>query len=415
MKRTNTLVLGGGQAGLAMSRCLVERGIDHVVLERGRIAERWRSERWDSLRLLTPNWQLRLPGWSYRGPEPDGFMAKRDLVGYLNAYARSFDAPVLAGVTVTGVARAGAGFRVDTDRGAWHAANVVIATGNCDRPRVPAFGAGLPRDILQVVPGAYRNPEELPSGAVLVVGASATGVQLAEEIHRSGRPVILSVGRHTRLPRVYRGRDIEWWLDAMGVWDETVDTVRDLDASRREPSLQLIGSPERRTLDLEALQVLGVRLAGRATAAAGSSVHFAEDLAASVASAEAKLSRLLARIDEFIDRRGWAGDLPAAAPRRPVRVSEAAAKLDLKRERIAAVVWATGYRRSYPWLRVPVLDERGEIRHDKGVTPEPGLYVLGLQFQRTRKSSFIDGVGADAEYLAERHLTRAETRRPAAA
>src|SRR5512143_1279317 len=254
MRRTEAVVIGGGQAGLAMSHCLAGSGVDHVVLERGRVAERWRSERWESLRLLTPNWQTRLPGFRYQGPDPDGYMRVAEVVGFLERYARSFAAPVEEGTSVLSVAPAGGGYRVVTDRGTWEAPCVVIATGHCDTPLVPAFAPSLAGDVVQLVPSRYRHPGQLPAGGVLVVGASASGVQLADEIHASGRPVTLAVGRHTRLPRVYRGRDILWWLDAMGVFDESADDVYDLKVSRDQPSLQLVGRPDRATLDLPVLQ-----------------------------------------------------------------------------------------------------------------------------------------------------------------
>ncbi len=400
MKNTDVIIIGGGQAGLAMSRCLTERAIDHVVLERGRVGERWRSERWDSLRLLTPRWQSRLPGYRYQGPDPDGFMAKHEVIDLLEDYSRSIAAPVHTGVTVTAVERNAAGYRIATDQGDWHAANVVVATGHCDIPHVPDMAASLSPDVAQVVPSRYRNPDQLPAGGVLVIGASATGIQLAAEIHRSGRPVTLAVGRHIRLPRRYRGRDILYWLDAMGTLNQSADEVFDLEASRRQPSLQLIGSPAHRPLDLGVLAASGVRLVGRAAAAAGARMTFAPDLAGTVAAADAKLARQLRRIDDFIARVGLSAEVPPAAPVAPIRVPAAPEELDLAAEGIRTVVWATGYRRSYPWLRVPVLDERGEIRHTGGVTAAEGLYVLGLMFLRRRNSSFIDGVGADARHLA---------------
>lgn len=402
MRRTDTLVIGGGQAGLAMSRRLADRGIEHVVLERGRVGERWRSERWDSLRLLTPNWQTRLPGWSYRGPDPDGFMTREEVTAYLEGYARSFPSTVETGVRVISVEKDEAAYRILTEAGTWRADRVVIATGNCDIPRVPAFGKHLRPDVVQVVPSKYRRPSDLPPGGVLVVGASATGIQLAEEIHRSGRPVTLSVGRHTRLPRRYRGRDIQWWLDAMGIWNETRRDVQNLAAARQEPSLQLVGSDVPRTLDLPVLEEQGIRLVGRAVAADGDRVLLLDDLARTVRAADDRLERMLRRIDLHIDRSGMASDLPPAEPFVPVRAGRAPAELDLAAEGIRSVVWATGFRRAYPWLRVPVLDAFGEIVHEDGVTPSPGLYVLGLQFLRTRKSSFIDGVGADAAWIVDR-------------
>jgi putative flavoprotein involved in K+ transport len=401
MRRTEAVVIGGGQAGLAMSHCLGASGVDHVVLERGRVAERWRSERWESLRLLSPNWQTRLPGFRYQGPDPDGYMRVGEVVDFLERYARSFAAPVEEGTTVLSVARVHDGYRVVTDRGAWEAPSVVIATGHCDTPLVPPFAASLADDVVQLVPSRYRHPDQLPPGGVLVVGASASGVQLADEIHASGRPVTLAVGRHTRLPRVYRERDILWWFDAMGIFDEPIEDVFDPAVSLSQPSLQLVGRPDRATLDLPALRERGVRLVGRATGANGRRLFFADDLVAYTAAADARLARLIQRIDIFAARTGLDAEVGAPEPFLPFLWPDPGpVEIDLRAEGIRTVVWATGFRRLYPWLQVPVLDARGEIRHEGGVTPFPGLYVIGLYFLRRRKSSFIDGVGRDAMELA---------------
>lgn len=402
MKYIEAIIIGGGQAGLAMSYCLKELGVGHLILERGRLGERWRSERWDSLRLLTPRWQSRLPGWQYGGDRPHGFMTKDEVVDYLANYARSFAAPLREGVTVQQVSRCGGHFRVDTDAGAWLASSVIVATGHCDRPAIPACAGQLPAGIAQVVPQRYRNPSTLPQGGVLVVGASATGAQLALEIAVSGRPVTLAVGGHIRLPRRYRGRDIMEWLDAVGALSQSIHEVPDLTASRAQPSLQLVGSDEGRSLDLNALQEAGVRLVGRVRGFSGNMAHFADDLGESVGRAEAKMARQLDRIDRFIASHGLEG----ACPREPrpdrISVPRARTQVDLKAEGLKSVLWATGYQRRYPWLRLPVLDGRGEILQREGITPEPGLYVLGLNFMRRRNSSFLDGVGADAAFLAER-------------
>jgi putative flavoprotein involved in K+ transport len=407
MQRVDTIVIGGGQAGLAMSRCLRDHVIEHVVLERGRVAERWRSERWDSLRLLTPNWQSRLPGYRYAGGEPDSYMTMPEVVNYLEGYARSFGAPIEERTTVVSVEPLGGGYLVVTERGGWEAHNVVIATGYCDVPFVPTLATALPPDVAQVVPTRYRDPGELPEGGVLVVGASATGVQLADEIHASGRPVTLAVGHHTRLPRRYRGRDILWWLDAMGLFDETGDDVYDLEISRRQPSLQLVGRPDHSTLDLPLLERRGVRLVGRAVGVDGARVSFADDLVAHTAGADVRLARLLVRIDAFAASAGLESQVGPAEPFQPfLWPAPAPEAIDLRAEGIQTVVWATGFTRHYPWLRVPVLDGRGELRHAGGVTPAPGLYALGLSFQRRRKSTFIDGVGDDARELAEHIAAR---------
>ncbi|HUU34360.1 MAG TPA: NAD(P)-binding domain-containing protein [Vicinamibacterales bacterium] len=409
---TETIVIGAGQAGLAMSRCLSERTRQHVVLERGRIGERWRSERWDSLRLLTPNWQTRLPGMVYDGSDPDGFMTAGELRAWLARYAASFAAPVREGAAVHEVREGGRGFVVQTSAGVWTAPAVVIATGHSDTPSVPALAADLSPAIAQVVPSDYRRAADLPRGGVLVVGASATGVQLADEIHASGRPVTLAVGRHTRLPRRYRGHDILWWLDRMGLLAQRAADVHDLRLSRGQPSLQLVGRPDHASLDLATLQDRGVCVTGRLIGAAHDHLAFDDDLVATTAAADIKLAELRQRIDRFIAQEAVeAGPVEPFVPIWP-RFTEAPTRLDLTACGIASVVWATGFRRDYSWLRVPVLDGRGELRHDAGVTSVPGLFVLGLNFMRRRNSSFIGGAGEDARELAPlicAHLDRSLT------
>ncbi len=398
MRSIAAIVIGAGQAGLAMSHCLTSRGIEHIVLERGRTAERWHSERWASLRLLTPNWMSRLPGWSYKGADPDGFMSAASFAQYLEAYQHNACIAVEHDTDVLSVQPHSCGYRVQTDRGVWLARIVVMATGHCDIPYVPPMGRHLPSGILRVTPRTYWNPATLPPGGVLVVGASATGVQLAEEIQQSGRQVTIAVGRHIRLPRRYRERDIWWWLDRIGLLDEKLDTVADQDRARQQPSFQLIGRSGNETLDLASLRDAGVRLVGRGIGVDGSTLHLLNDLADTTGAAQKSLERLLDRIDRH------AG--PDAPPREPeaarvIAVDPAPMVLDLAAERIRTVVWATGYRRNYSWLQVPVLGASQEVNHDGGVTSWPGLYVLGLRFMRRRRSNFIDGVGRDAEDLAE--------------
>jgi len=402
MPRIDTVIIGAGQAGLALSRCLTDRGREHLVLERGRTAERWHSERWGSLRLLTPNWMSRLPGWAYRGPDPNGFMTAPEVADYFVRYAHSFDAPVSETTTVEALERRDTEFVVRTDRSTWRAANVVIATGWCDEPAVPALAATVDSRIHQTTPSAYRNPATLPDGGVLVVGAAASGVQLADELRRAGREVVLAAGSHTRLPRRYRGMDIWWWLEQIGSLDRTIDELTDHGRARREPSLQLVGRPDGRGVDLATLQALGVRLTGRLTGASGSTARFASDLPRTTAKAEARLRRVLADIDEFIAANGLTDEVFAPEPIRSVDASRAPERLDLRAAGITTVLWATGFRRPYPWLRVPVLDATGELRHRRGVTPVPGLYVLGQRFQHRRNSNFIDGVRHDARYIADR-------------
>jgi putative flavoprotein involved in K+ transport len=336
-------------------------------------------------------------------------MSRNEVVELLDGYARSIDAPVRTGVSVTGVERQGDGFRVTTDQGTWIAGNVVIATGQNDTPHVPDMARYLSPAVTQLVPTRYRNPGQLPEGGVLVVGAAATGLQLAFEIQESGRPVTLAVGTHTRLPRTYRGRDIMWWLDALGLLDEPATRKSNLDAARKEPSLHLIGCPDHREIDLGTAQDAGVRLVGRALDARGTTLRFADDLSETMGTAQGKLERLLRRIEDHIDASGMEGKLPAPGAIPPIPVPAAPTRIDLEAAGIRTVLWATGYRRRYPWLQVPVLDRRGEIEHDGGVTRVPGLYVLGLNFLRRRNSTFIDGVGNDARDLAEHIATRVES------
>ncbi|MDO9411352.1 MAG: NAD(P)/FAD-dependent oxidoreductase [Pseudolabrys sp.] len=406
MRNPEVIIIGGGQAGLAMSRSLTAQGIEHLVLERGRIGERWFSERWHSLHLLSTNAQSALPGLPHAG-DPDSFMPAQSFGSYLQLYAETIDTPVISGVEVTQVERCGSGYRVSTNAGRWHARAVVIATGACDTPHRPAMAAALAPNILQLSPSQYRTPAQLPPGGVLVVGAASTGLQLAEEIQASGRPVTLAVGDHTRAPRRYRGGDIFDKLEMAGVLDDLASEAGNIEAARRSPSLQLVGRADNRSLNLGTLSRTGVRLAGRLRAIDGAKVSFAGDLAETTAASHRRLLRMLDRIDDAIDANGIA--VPAADPeaRRPVLTSGDALQLDLRREGIGTVVWATGYTQRYPWLKVPVLASSGEIIHDGGVTASPGLYVLGLVFQRRRRSSFINGCAVDADdlsLLVRRHL-----------
>jgi putative flavoprotein involved in K+ transport len=401
MRPIATVVVGAGHAGLAMSRCLAERGIDHVVLERGEVANSWRTERWDSLRLLTPNWQSRLPGFYYTGDDPDGFRTMPEVIALIDDYARAVAAPVRAHTRVTAVRRTDAGYLVRTDRGDWHTRAVVLATGACNEPCVPRLAEALPPSIRTLTPIDYRNPDQLDGGGVLVVGASATGIQLADEIHRSGRPVTLAVGEHIRAPRTYRGRDIQWWMDAAGVLDQRYDEVDDIERARRVPSLQLIGSPERRTLDLNALTDSGVRLVGRLAGINDGRLQFSGSLANQCALSDLKLGRLLDVIDRFASENGLDGAVEPPHRLAPTRIEAAPTlALDLARSGLRTIVWATGFRPDYSWLEVPVLDRKGRLRHDGGITPSSGLYVVGLPFLRRRKSALIDGAGADAFELS---------------
>ncbi len=394
-------MIGAGQAGLAMSRCLAERSIDHVLLERGEVANSWKTERWDSLRLLTPNWQSRLPGFGYEGDDPDGYRTMPETIDFLDRYARVISAPVRINTTVTSVRTGDAGYVVTTGQGDWRCPTIVLATGACNIARIPAVAEAVPSGIATITSMQYRNPDQLEDGGVLVVGASATGTQLADEIHRSGRPVTLAVGEHVRAPRVYRGRDIEWWMDAAGVLDERYDEVDDIVRARRVPSLQLAGSPERATLDLNALTGIGVKLVGRFAGIIDGKAQFSGSLLNQCALSDLKMNRLLDTIDEWAAENGL--DDEVAAPHRlvPTEVEDSPPLgMDLTSGAIRTIIWATGYRPDFSWLDVPVLDRKGNVRHDGGVVDSPGMYLMGMQFLRRRKSALMDGVGNDARDLS---------------
>jgi putative flavoprotein involved in K+ transport len=389
MSAVTAVVIGAGHCGLAMSSHLAAGSVDHVVLERGEVANSWKTQRWDSLRLLTPNWMTRLPDWLYQGDDPDGYLSAPQVADFVAGYAAASEAPVVTGTTVTSVRPHGQGFEVETDGGRWQARSVVLAAG-MTRSVVPTIARRLPDRIVSVPALEYRNPDQLPDGGVLVVGASASGVQIAEELQRSGRPVTLSVGEHVRVPRRYRGLDILWWMDEVGILDERWDEMDDLVRARHLPSPQLVGGG--RTLDLNALQAGGVRLVGRFVGVRDDVAQFSGSLANVCALADLKLGRLLDTIDAHA---GGRGERPEPTDVRRPRLG-----IDLRSGEVRSIVWATGIQPDFSWLDVPVLDHRGRLVHDGGITRWPGLYVLGLPMLRRRRSTYIDGARADAEDLA---------------
>jgi len=400
--RTTAVIIGAGHAGLAMSRCLAERSIDHVVLERGEVANSWKTERWDSLRLLTPNWQSRLPGFGYEGDDPDGFRSMPETIAFLERYAGVIAAPVRPHTAVKSVRRTESGYAIATDRGEWECRAVVLATGACNVPTIPALAEAVPATVATLTPMQYRNPDQLAPGGILVVGASASGIQIADEIHRSGRPVTLAVGEHIRVPRVYRGRDIQWWMDAAGVLGQRYDEIEDIRRARSLPSLQLAGYPDRRTADLNSLTDIGVRLVGRVAGIRDGKLLFSGSLRNQAALSDLKMNRLLDTIDEWATAAGLDGEVGPPHRLAPTRI-EAAPPLEMKlaASGIRTILWATGFRPDYSWLEVPVLDRKGRIRHDGGIVDDsPGLYLMGAQFMRRRKSALIDGAGDDARELS---------------
>lgn len=387
-----------------MSRCLSESSVDHVILERGEIANTWKTERWDSLRLLTPNWQSRLPGYRYQGPDSDGFMTVPEVVEFIEGYAEFISAPIETGTEVASVSATDGGYRVHTNRGGWNCRSVVLAGGAFNLPQIPTVSEALPSNIAQLSAREYRNPNQLRDGGVLVVGASATGVQLAHEIHLSGRPVTLAVGEHVRMPRRYRGRDILWWMDKAGILNERYDEMDDLVRARNIPSPQLVGTTDKSTLDLNTLSNIGVRLVGRFAGVGSGKVLFSGSLRNVCALADLKMNRLLNTIDEWAEENGMNAEVEESH-RFPATVVDEDPRLDVDVTggEIRTVIWATGFRPDFSWLDVPVLDRKGRIRHDGGVVASPGMYVLGLTFLRRRKSSFIHGAEDDARDLSS-HL-----------
>jgi putative flavoprotein involved in K+ transport len=399
--KVTALVVGAGHCGLAMSRRLAERSIDHVVLERGEVAQSWRTQRWDTFRLLTPNWMTRLPDRPYTGDDPDGYSTAPELVRLFDEYAGVIDAPVRTNTTVRSVQPAENGFLVRTDTDQWEARTVVVASGACNIARVPPVAAAVPPAIATMTALEYRTPEQLPAGGVLVVGASSSGVQIADEVHRSGRPVTLAVGEHVRMPRRYRDRDVLWWMDAAGVLDERYDEVPDLSRARNLPSMQLVGSPRRVTMDLNALRRIGIRLVGRLAGVRDGRAQFSGSLRNVCTLADLKLGRLLDTFDGWAEAAGFddgapperfaATEVPAVPP----------LTLDLGSGEIRAIVWATGFRPDLSWLDVPVSDRKGQIVHDGGVTAWPGMYLIGMPFLRRRKSTLVTGAADDARDLTD--------------
>ena len=396
------VVVGAGHAGLAMSFVLTELGIGHVVLERHRVAERWRSERWNSFRLLTPNWATWLPGWHYTGPEPDGFMVGPEVVDYLESYARSFAAPVRDGVEVNAL-NAGDGdeLLLSTSDGDLRARHVVVATGAFQAPRLPAVAADIPSDVHTLHSNAYRSPEQLPAGAVLVVGTGASGQQIADELVTAGRRVFVSVGRHRRVPRRYRGRDHYWWLENTGYYDSTVDDVPPEQRGGGGSPALTGNKGGAYDLDLRDIAARGATLLGRITSIDGRVLRFAPDLADTLAKGDRGYDQFVAWVEQHldavapVDHADPTPDFPD-----PPEVADPITAVDLDVEGISTVVFATGFRPAFgEWIHVPVLEDNGSPRHYRGTTAHPGLHFVGLHWLYRQRSAFIRGAEEDARYL----------------
>jgi putative flavoprotein involved in K+ transport len=402
-EQVRTLIIGGGQAGLVMSHRLKQRGLSHLVLERHRIAERWRSERWDSLKFQFPNWSVRLPDFPLLHDQPDAFSGAEAIVKFIEAYAAFIDPPIRCGVAVTRLRRADDGFVAETPDGVIAANNVVVATGPYQRPLMP----DLLRDeaIFQVHASGYKNPDQLPPGAVLVVGSGASGAQIADELARAGRRVFLSVGQHRRFPCRYRGRDLIWWFTETGADEAPVELRKSLPL----PPV-LTGAYGGYTIDFRGFAADGITLLGRVRAARDGVIDIAADLAESLATGDTAYATFLDMIDAHIKRSGLTfPEEPAARAGLPDPpcLTEPVRRLDLRAENIGAVIWATGYGFDFGWIDLAVLDARGEPVHRRGVTDVPGLYFLGLQWLSRMKSAFLSGVGDDAAVLADHIAARA--------
>lgn len=399
-QEVEVLVVGAGQAGIAMSEHLSERGIAHVVLERDRIAERWRSMRWDSLVANGPVWHDRFPGLEFSEHEPGAFASKEEVADYFVAYAQKIGAPVRCGVEVKSVrGNVGApGFEVKTSDGDFKARYVIAATGPFQKPVIPAVvpdTAGL----VQMHSSSYRNPGQLPEGGVLVVGAGSSGVQIAAEIQRSGRQVYLSVGPHDRPPRSYRGRDFCWWLGVLGMWDAATPP-----RGAEHVTIAVSGADGGHTVDFRALAEDGIKLVGRSEAFENGTMRFAGDLCENIANGDAHYLQLLDAADEYIEHNGL--DLPEEPEARTLRpdpesLTHPLRELDLAAAGVTSIVWATGFVQDYSWLQVNAVDADGRPQHQRGVSSEPGVYFLGLPWQSRRGSSFIWGVWHDAKYIAD--------------
>ncbi|MGW2387837.1 MSMEG_0569 family flavin-dependent oxidoreductase [Streptomyces sp. NPDC001658] len=393
-------VIGGGQAGLSVSYCLRERGVEHVVVERNQVGHEWRDRRWDSFCLVTPNWQCKLPGFPYQGDEPDGFMVRDEIIRYLEEYVAFFQPPLVEGVSVDGLRRSPSGvFELTTSEGDFTADQVVVATGPYHTPSVPRMAERLPAGVEQIHSSRYRNADQLPEGAVLVVGTGQSGCQIAEDLHLAGRQVHLAVGSAPRVARFYRGRDCVAWLDDMGYYAKDIGDFDDAGAVRMRVNHYVTGRDGGRDIDLRAFARDGMRLYGRLTGIGGTRLEFADDLKVNLDRADAVAEGIKDSIDAYIAAQGI--DAPDEARYVPVwEPSEQAASLDLEAAGITSVVWSTGFTRDHRWVEIPAFDGRGYPMHRRGATSTPGLYFLGLPWQYSWGSGRFEAVGRDAEFLA---------------
>lgn len=401
MQQHDVIIVGGGQAGLSISYYLKQRGIDHKILEKNRIGHAWRHQRWDSFCLVTPNWQCQLPGFPYPGNDPHGFMGRDDIVAYIEAYAHQFQPPIAEQVAVHRLRQDGYRFHLTTGRGDYLANQVVVATGGYHRPKVPAMASRLPESITQIHSSQYKNPESLPPGDVLVVGTGQSGCQIAEDLHLAGRRVHLCVGGAPRSPRRYRGKDVVDWLDQMGYYDVPIDQHPQKDTVRHKTNHYVTGRGGGHEIDLRHFALQGMQLYGRLLDIRDSQLSFDGTLCQNLDQADAVAESIKRTIDSYIEKHGI--DAPPEPPYRPVWQPETEPRsLDFGAANITTVIWCMGYHTDFSWVDVPVFDGKGYPGHDRGVTPVPGFYVLGLPWLYTWGSARFSGIARDAQYLADR-------------
>ncbi|MGD1905224.1 MAG: MSMEG_0569 family flavin-dependent oxidoreductase [Leptolyngbyaceae cyanobacterium] len=396
----SVIIVGGGQAGLSVSYCLKQRGIDHIIFERDRIGHSWRSKRWDSFCLVTPNWQCQLPGYAYPGDDPNGFMQRDEIVGYIESYVASFEPPVKEGVAVSKIRRLGNGFEVITSIGAFTADQVVIAVGGYHTPKIPRLAERLPAEMVQLHSSEYQNPESLPPGAVMVVGTGQSGCQIAEDLHLAGRTVHLCVGGAPRSPRQYRGKDVVDWLHELGYYDIPIHEHPQKETVRHKTNHYVTGRGGGREIDLRTFALEGMQLHGRLREVSDETLHFGDDLKQNLDQADGVAESIKRTIDKYIETKGI--DAPIEPPYQPAWEPEAQAlELNYRDANITTVIWSIGYGTDFSWIDIPVFDGKGYPGHERGVTPVRGLYFIGLPWLYTWGSGRFSGVAQDAEYLVD--------------
>ena len=410
IEKHNVVIIGAGSAGLSTSYFLAKLGLEHVIIERGIVGNTWETERWDGFYLVNPNWAIRLPGFHYVGTNPEGYLSKQETVQYLSDYAKSFCAPVRTGISVNSLERVDSGYLLSLARGEQILANcVVVATGAFGAPSIPEFAGGISSEITQIHSAHYKNPESLRDGAVLVVGSGQSGAQIAEELHEAGRKVYLSVSKAGRRPRRYRGRDSSWWNFTMGNFDKTVDNVESVEKSRYGASAHTSGAKGGHDIYLRQLSKQGVELLGPVIGASKEYLALATTLTEILKAVDDHPVKWKANVDTYIEANGI--QAPPDDSIEPPHIqswptTETPEKIELRESGIETIIWSTGFKYDFDWIKLPITDERNYPNQRRGVTEYPGLYFIGLQWMYGSKSAQFIGVGEDAEYIANNVASR---------